>query len=186
MEVSQTMYLRLNKLSSSSSSSSYCFTSHRSVVRPISFVSVCSLRLSCWLSNTRPWPNAGLLLAHRLRRWANISPVLGYRVVFDATLNVGQRHRRRANINPALVQSIVPVVQPVWGRPTDYGWMDTGLYCQSRSPANTRRWTSAGFMLGQRHRLWAIFRPALAQRLVFAGYVDRPHLCIAHHRVWRY
>ena len=32
-----------------------------------------------------------------------ISPVLGYRVVFDATLNVGQPHRRRANINPAFV-----------------------------------------------------------------------------------
>ena len=31
---------------------------------------------------------------------ANISAVLGYRVVFDATLSVGQRHRRRANINP--------------------------------------------------------------------------------------
>ena len=37
--------------------------------------------------------------------WANISPVLGYRVMFDATLNVGQRHRRRANINPALAES---------------------------------------------------------------------------------
>ena len=83
----------------------YCFTSHRSFARHISFVSVHSLRLSCRRSNTRRWPNVGLLLAHRLRRWANISPVLGYRVVFDATLNVGQRHRRRANINPALASS---------------------------------------------------------------------------------
>ena len=33
--------------------------------------------------------HVGLLLTHRLRRWASISPVLGYRVVFDATLNVG-------------------------------------------------------------------------------------------------
>ena len=49
------------------------------------------------------------MLAHRLRRWANISPVLGHCVVFGATLNVGQRHRRRANINPALVQSTVPL-----------------------------------------------------------------------------
>ena len=32
-----------------------------------------------------------------------------YRVMFGATLNVGQRHKRRANINTALVQSIVPV-----------------------------------------------------------------------------
>ena len=29
--------------------------------------------------------------------------VLGYRVMFDTTLNVGQRHRRRAKINPAFV-----------------------------------------------------------------------------------
>ena len=49
------------------------------------------------------------MLAHHLRRWPNISQVLSYRVVFGVTLNVGQRHRRPANINPALVQSIVPV-----------------------------------------------------------------------------
>ena len=51
------------------------------------------------------------MVAHHLRRWANISPVLGYRVVFGARMNVGQRHRRPANINPALVQSIVSVSQ---------------------------------------------------------------------------
>ena len=34
------------------------------------FVSVLSLCLSCRRSNTRRWPNVGLLLAHRLR-WAN-------------------------------------------------------------------------------------------------------------------
>ena len=77
----------------------YCFTSHRSFVRHISFVSVRSLCLSCNRLNTRRWPDVGLLLAHRLQRWANISPVLGYRVLFDCTLNVGQRHSRRANIN---------------------------------------------------------------------------------------
>ena len=65
--------------------------------------------LSCRQSNTRRRLNAGLLLALRLRRWANISPVLGYCVVFGATLNVGQRHRRRANNNPALAQGILPV-----------------------------------------------------------------------------
>ena len=77
----------------------------------VSFVAVRSLCLSCRRSNTRRWPNA-VLLAHSLRRWANISPVLGYRVMFDATRNVGQRHRRRANINPPIVQSIVLVLQP--------------------------------------------------------------------------
>ena len=60
-------------------------------------------------ANTRRWPNARLMFAHRLRRWANISPVSGYRAMFGVTLNVGQRHRRRDNINPALVQSIVLV-----------------------------------------------------------------------------
>ena len=34
----------------------YCFTSHCSFVRHISFVSVRSLRLSCRRSNTRRWP----------------------------------------------------------------------------------------------------------------------------------
>ena len=49
------------------------------------------------------------MLAHRLRRGPNIImiiQVLCYPVVFGAMLNVGQRYRRRANINPAF-QSIV-------------------------------------------------------------------------------
>ena len=46
------------------------------------------------------------MLAHRS---ANISPVSGYRLAIGATLNVDQRHRRRANINPALVKSILLV-----------------------------------------------------------------------------
>ena len=65
--------------------------------------------LSCRRSNTRHWPRSGLMLALRLRRWANISPVLGNSVVFGATLNAGQRHRLRASMNTALVQSIVLV-----------------------------------------------------------------------------
>ena len=36
-------------------------------------------------------------------------------------------------------------------------------------------------MLGQCRRQWARIGPALGQRLVFAGSVDRPHLCFAHH-----
>ena len=151
-------------------------------------VFVCAFSPPIWRrSNTRRWPNAGLMYC---------VTVLCYRFVFGAMLHVGQRHRRRANINPALIQSIMPVVQPAWSRPTDYGWMNTsdagstfnrhwvdvGLHCQTRSPANTRRWTSAGFMLGQRRRRWARIGPALGQSIVFAGSVDRPHLCFAHHR----
>ena len=61
-------------------------------------------------ANTRRWPNAGFMLAHRLRRWANISPVLGYRVMLGAMLNEGQCHRRWGNIYPVSFQSIVLVL----------------------------------------------------------------------------
>ena len=33
-------------------------------------------------TNTRRWPNGGLMLGQRRRRWANISPTLGQRFVF--------------------------------------------------------------------------------------------------------
>ena len=33
-------------------------------------------------ANTTRWPNAGLMLAHRLRRWASINPALGQCLVF--------------------------------------------------------------------------------------------------------
>ena len=50
-------------------------------------VSVRSL-LSCWRSNTRCWPNAGLMLAHRLRRWPSIKPALVQRFVFAGSQSV--------------------------------------------------------------------------------------------------
>ena len=37
---------------------------------------------------------------------SNISPVLGYRVVFGATLNVGQRHRWRAKITQLWIKAL--------------------------------------------------------------------------------
>ena len=47
-------------------------------------------------ANTRCWPNVGLKLAHRLRRWPNISPTLGQRLVvagmsyqYDGMFTVG-------------------------------------------------------------------------------------------------
>ena len=44
------------------------------------------------------------------------------------------------------------------------------------SPANSRRWTNAGLMyaglmLGQRRQRWPNIKPALVQRLVFAGII---------------
>ena len=88
------------------------------------------------------------------RRWANISPVLGYCVVFGASLNVGQRHRRRAKINQALVQSIVHEVltraELILTSTGDAGptfnrhWVGVGLYsppavCTAR-PAAQQTW----------------------------------------------
>ena len=35
-----------------------------------------------YLANTTRWPSVGLMLAHRLRRWPNIKPALGQRLVF--------------------------------------------------------------------------------------------------------
>ena len=55
---------------------------------------------------TQCWANVG---PPSTSCWTNISPVLGYHVLFGATLNVGQHHSQWANINPALVQSIVPI-----------------------------------------------------------------------------
>ena len=43
------------------------------------------------------WANVGPLFT----TLSQISPVLGYRVVFGNTLNVGQHHRQWANKNPA-------------------------------------------------------------------------------------
>ena len=35
-----------------------------------------------WQWSPTRWPDAGLMLAHRLRRWANIRPSSGQHVVF--------------------------------------------------------------------------------------------------------
>ena len=48
----------------------------------------------------------------------------------------------------------------------------------ARSPANSRRWTNAGAMLGWRRRRRANIAPALGQRLVFAGSLDEPRCTV--------
>ena len=100
----------------------YCFTSHRSFV-VTSVLCLCVLLDYYAGGQTRDFdPMPGYCWPTVYDAETTLAQY--YRVVFDATLNVGQRHRRRANINPALVQSILPVLQPAWNRPTDYGWMD--------------------------------------------------------------
>ena len=54
----------------------------------------------------------------------------------------------------------VHMFQPQWSR--DHLWECV--------PANTRRWTNAGLLLGQRLRRWPNINPTLVQRLVFAGF----------------
>ena len=87
----------------------------------------------------RRWPNAGLLLAHRLLRSDNISPALGHHVMFDATLNVGQRHRR----GPTLTQ--------LWFKASWPYRQHAGTFCMyvaydrpGRHGAFTRCWYSVG------------------------------------------
>ena len=43
------------------------------------------------LANTMRWPIAELTMGHRLRRWPNISPTLGQRLLFDG-LEEGQNN----------------------------------------------------------------------------------------------
>ena len=40
-------------------------------------------------ANTRPRPNVGPMLVHRLRRWPNIGPTLGRYLVFAGLVNMG-------------------------------------------------------------------------------------------------
>ena len=75
----------------------YSFTSHRSFLSHISLVSVRSV-LSVYHAGNQTRdvdPMSGYC-------WPTvyISPVLGYRVVFDATLHVGQRHRPQGQHSP--------------------------------------------------------------------------------------
>ena len=50
---------------------------------------VCASRTRCRPNpaNTILSPNAGVMLAHRLRRWVNINPALGERIVFAGKCN---------------------------------------------------------------------------------------------------
>ena len=76
-----------------------------------------------WLSlhipaNTTRWPNAGLMLAQRRRRWANISPALGQRVVF-AGINSSWDDHPRGMLNYAL-KIAYPRILSVENDPTIY------------------------------------------------------------------
>ena len=99
-------------------------------VCPIHFCSSVQRFLLCRRSNKRCWPNAGLTMVHRI----------------GATLNVGQHHRRWANINPALVQSIVPVLPAFRHRQHDVLTRAEWILASTSNtgPAFNRHWVDVG------------------------------------------
>ena len=69
-----------------------------------------------------------------------------------------------------ILSSTAPVCQRPRGHSSTAGEVVRGLLVtlaeetgRAQHPANTRHWTNAGFMLGQRRRQWPNFNPALAQ-----------------------
>ena len=88
-------------------------------------------------TNTIRWPNAGLMLAQRRRRWANISPALGQRVVFAGIglryskiiTTLGQRHFLFSAISPMITlviyHSFLHSVSIRWVS-YKYSWVDVG------------------------------------------------------------
>ena len=72
----------------------------------------------------------------------------GYRVMFGATLNVGQRHRRQASNNPALVQSIEPVSSACRYRQHEVGLLTRVEWILASTgdagPTFNRHWAGVG------------------------------------------
>ena len=58
-------------------------------------------------ANTRRRPNAGLMLAQRRRRWANISPALAQRIEFTGLLLI--KHGK-SKLNPQIEEGIVSFI----------------------------------------------------------------------------
>ena len=156
----------------------------------------CSLHLACRRSNSRLWPNVGLFLAHRLVYWVTVScltprwmwasvtdggPTLT-QLLFKASCGYYSQHEVGLLTTVERILASTGDAGPTFTRHR----VGVGLHCLTRSLANTRRWTSAGLMVGHRRRRWTRIGPALGQGLLFARSVDRPHLRFAHHRMWRY
>ena len=95
------------------------YVSHRTerwrhVVLPLSAQFVCSARVCAFpprQSNTRRWPNAGLVLAHRLWRWLSIKPALVQRFVFSGSQSVSLCCGESASIHFSPALSMVQAVK---------------------------------------------------------------------------
>ena len=179
----------------------YRFTSHRSFLCHISFVSVRSVLYVhhaggqtidvdpmsgyCWPTayDAEPtlaqfWVTVSYLTPRCM--WASVTddgPTLTL-LLFKASCWYYSQHEVGLLTTVEWIPASTGDAGPTFTR----HWVGVGLHCLTSSPANTRYWTSAGLMLGQRRRWCARIGPALGQHLVFAGSVDRPHLCFAHHQ----
>ena len=164
--------------------------------------------LSCRRSNTRRWPNAGLMFSHHLRHWANISQHLD-RVVFAATLNVGQCHRCWPTLTQLWFkaswqyrQHASTASMKYWLRLIGYRrrWLNiyqtlsrcrlvlatSSLHCQTAQPSKHKAL----------NQYWFDTRPAsqmMGKNWTSIGWTSRvcwdcwqATLCFAHRRVWRY
>ena len=111
----------------------------------LSFISLQRF-LSCRRSNTKRWPNVGL------RRWSNM---------FGASLNVGRRHRRRANIKLWFKSWSTGDAGPTLNR----HWIGVSLDI----PPPTERTVQCWIVDGQSQRRWTSVEPELGWRVTFAA-----------------
>ena len=120
-------------------------------------VRVSSLYGRFWRIKTVPvlkglgWLERGEDFPISTRRWPNVGLVLC------------QRRRQWANIYPPLGQRLVFVGFQVWND-AHSGPVDVWA-------ANTTPWTNVVFLLAHRLRRWTNIETALAQAVVFAGWV---------------
>ena len=133
----------------------------------------------------RRWANAGLLLAHRLRRWPNSKPTLAQRLMFAGlplVLYVGLFPcfclfycSGLIIILSVKIASVVFTYCILDAVLETMDYLTKLLFCINRlqsallddhCAAIMRRWNMVGLLLGQRRRRWANSKPTLSQRLV--------------------
>ena len=107
---------------------------------PIHF---CQRFLSCRRSNTKRWPNGGcrLVIAASSKQYQTSCYS---QQTQNICITFVERRRNVFDVGPTLYKCYTNVL----------------IYWVERSSASTRHWTSAGLMLGQRRRCWAIIHSA--------------------------
>ena len=101
------------------------------------------------------------MLGQRSRRWPNLEPTLGQRIVFGGWRCVS---RQGAGLPPFFRQHCGHCASSIVCGPAT-----TPDDMKSQKLANTRRSPNVGSMLERRRRRRAKIDPALGERLVFSG-----------------